>query len=128
MCGLVGGTKVINEPVFHNYHEIKDRLIPWNEIFNQEEDYYFVYFYSETCGHCNDIKQDVLNYYFESINPMYFVCTNYEAVIGPKKELYGIDNIDEFYIFGTPFMIEIKDHTILDYYAGTIEILEFISI
>ena len=25
------------EPVKHNYHEIKDRLIPWDDIFTQEE-------------------------------------------------------------------------------------------
>lgn len=117
----------IQQP-FHNYHEIKDRIIEWNQLFIQSEEYYLIYFYSEKCGHCNEIKQDILDYYFESVTKMYFVCADYEVVTGPKADLKGIDKLDEFYIFGTPFLLEVKDHKVLDYYAGPSEILGFISI
>ena len=125
---LVSSCSEIEERPFRNYHEIKDRLISWNDVFNQEEDYYLIYYYSERCVHCNDIKQDVLYYYFNITTSMYFVCTDYEIVVGPKEDLRGIDNVDDFYIFGTPFITEIKDHIVLNYYAGTEEILAFISI
>lgn len=117
-----------NEPIFHNYHEIKDRLIVWNQIFELEEDYYLIYFYSERCGYCNDIKQEVLNYYFNLSSSMYFVCTDYDIVTGPAKDLVGLNNIEEFYIFGTPFLIEVKEQSVTNYYAGKEEILAFISI
>lgn len=116
------------EPVKHNYLEIKDSLIPWSDVFIQEENSYYVYFYSELCGHCSDIKQDVISFYLKEEYVLYFVCTDYEKVIGPKKDLTGINNTDDFYIFGTPFMVLIEDHIVSEYYAGSGEILELISI
>ena len=45
-----------------------------------------------------------------------------------STQIEVIDSIDDFYIFGTPFMIEIKEHSVSGYYAGANEILESISI
>ena len=120
-----GGKAVPQEQ--HNYHEIKDRLIEWNNIFEQEEDDYLVYFYSERCGHCNELKQDILSFYFKEYIPMYFVCTDYDAVVGPRSDIAGVDNIDDFFIFGTPFLTRFKDHKVSNYYVGVAEIRSFIS-
>lgn len=117
-----------NEQIVHNYHEIKNRLISWNDIFIQEEKTYLVYFYSERCGNCNELKQDILSYYFKDITPMYFVCTDLEVVIGKPIELIGISDINEFYIFGTPFLTLINEQSVADYYVGKDQILDFISI
>lgn len=116
------------EETIHNYHEIKNSLIEWKTIFDQDEDDYLVYFYSELCGHCTSIKQDIIYFYLNNVYTMYFVCSDYEKIIGPAKDLIGIGSIDDFYIFGTPFMIEIKEHSVSGYYAGANEILESISI
>lgn len=112
----------------HNYHEIKDRIINWNQIFEVNDERYLVYFYSERCGYCNDIKQEILNYYFLHIDSLYFVCTDLEIKTGPIKELTGINNIDYFYIFGTPFLVEFNLQTVTNYYVGKDDILSFISI
>ena len=116
------------ELIYHNYHETKSCLISWSDVFNQNEDDYLVYFYSESCGHCNEIKQDVISFYLEDIYPMYFVCTDIEVVLGPKNNLVGIDNIDDFYIFGTPFLLNLVDHAVSSYYAGANEVKDYISI
>lgn len=115
-------------PIYHNYHETKNSLISWHDIFTQEENNYLVYFYSERCGHCNEIKQDVISFYLEDIYPMYFVCTDIEVVLGPKNSLVGIDNINDFYIFGTPFLLNLVDHKVDSYYGGASEVKEYISI
>ena len=112
----------------HNYHEIRDHLISWSDVFIQNEDDYIVYFYSERCGHCNDIKQDVISFYLEDIFPMYFVCTDIEAIIGPSNDLLGIDNINDFYIFGTPFLSRLISHKVDSYFVGSEEVKECISI
>ena len=111
----------------HNYHEIKDRIIEWNYIFEQEEDDYLVYFYSERCGYCNEIKQDIIRFYLNEYMPMYFVCTDYDVVIGPKSDLTGVDNIDDFFIFGTPFLSRLLNHKVANYYVGVSEIRNYIS-
>ncbi len=111
----------------HNYHETKECLISWCDVFTQEEDDYLVYFYSERCGYCNDIKQSIISFYLEEKAEMYFVCTDIEAVFGQSTNLTGVDSIDEFYIFGTPFLIRLLDHRIESYYVGSKQILNFIN-
>ena len=109
----------------HNYHEIKDRLIDFANVFDQAEFDYLVYFYSERCAHCNEIKNDVITYYLNSDKDMYFVCTDLDVVFGPQSDLTGIDNIDDFHIFGTPFLVRMVEHKVNEYYAGTRAILSY---
>ena len=111
----------------HNYHETKNDLIFWDNVFAQEQDDYLVYFYSESCGHCNEIKQDVITFYLKELIDMYFVCTDIDAVFGPTKNLIGVNTIDDFYIFGTPFLTRIKEHAVSEYYVGSNAIRNYIN-
>ena len=124
LCGCATAQK---KTEIHNYHEIKDRIINWEYIFEQEENDYYVYFYSEKCGYCNDIKQEVIKFYLAQFVTMYFVCTDYEVVVGPRSDLTDINIIDEFYIFGTPFLARLLNHKISNYYVGVNEIRDFID-
>ena len=123
---LFGCKEESNQEIKHNYHEIKSDLISWIDVFNQSETDYFVYFYSVRCGHCNEIKNDIIEYYYSNKNTLYFVCTDIDSLVGPPKDLTGIDNIDDFYIFGTPFLIRVYEYMVKEYYAGTRAILNFI--
>lgn len=111
----------------HNYHEIRDHLITWSDIFSIPSTDYLVYFYSERCGHCAEIKNRVIDYYEHTSNEMYFVCTDIDAVYGKTIDLTGIDNVEDFYIFGTPFLTRIYQYKVKEYYAGSNAILDFIN-
>ena len=124
---LVGCSNTQKKIESHNYHEIKNDLIDWGDIFEQQEKDYLVYFYSERCGHCNSIKNDIISYYQTTTNKLYFVCTDYDVIYGPQKDLKGIDNIDDFYIFGTPFLVRIQNYIVSEYYAGTTAILNYLG-
>ena len=112
--------------VEYDYSDVSTH-IDWYDSFVQEEDDYLVYYYSETCSHCNSIKQQVIRYYLSEKEPMYFVNTNLNSKFGPVKELSGINDIDSFYIFGTPFLLRVKEHMVSDYYPGTKKILEYLK-
>lgn len=114
------------EDKIYDYDDV-DTHISWGEIFVQEEENYSVYFYSKTCAHCLEIKQDFLQYYFTNKEKIYLVESNEDTKIGPVTDLTGIDSIDDFYIFGTPFLINLENHTISNYYGGTKQILEYIE-
>ena len=124
---LLGCNQKSNAQVTHNYHETKSSLIPWSDIFSQEEEDYLVYFYSELCGHCNEIKQTVISFYLKELIDMYFVCTDIEAVFGNKKDMTGVDNVDDFYICGTPFLARIEEHQVSEYYVGSNAIVSYIN-
>ena len=115
-------------PIAHNYHEIKNHLISWGDIFAQDSDDYYVYFYSERCGHCKEIKQDVISLYLTYRFDFYFVCTDIKAVFGSPIDLIGIDDIDDFYIFGIPFLIHLVEHQLSEYHQGSKEVKDCISI
>lgn len=101
--------------------------INWIDIFNQQEVDYFVYFYSTTCAHCRNIKQEMLNYYLSEKSYLYFLCM--DKIDDRYKQPYvitGICDSNKLYIFGTPFLIEVKNFKVYQYYAGEKSILEFI--
>ncbi len=101
--------------------------INWIDIFNQQEVDYFVYFYSTTCAHCRNIKQEMLNYYLSEKSYLYFLCM--DKIDDRYKQPYDITGIcdsNKLYIFGTPFLIEVKNYKVYQYYAGEKSILEFI--
>ena len=110
----------------HDYCDVEAQ-ISWSDIFLQCEDEYLVYFYRDTCGYCQTIKNEVIDYYLSKKEAMYFVdAETKDAKFGPIKDLTGISDIESFYIFGTPFLIKTKEKKIVVYYAGMSQILEYI--
>ncbi len=101
--------------------------IDWIDVFSQTGDLYFVYFYSLTCGHCKEIKQEVLSYYFSSNETIYFVQTDENTVYGSSGELIGVSDISNLFIFGTPFLIKLENHVIVEYYCGEKEMREYLN-
>ena len=103
--------------------------ISWEDIFAQEEKRYIVYFYSEYCGYCKMVKDEVLSYYLTNIDCMYFIDTvKQEAVYKTNSgNLIGMNSIDDFYISGTPFIAEITSHVVTNIYSGIESIRLYIS-
>ena len=112
----------------HDYEEIKDREIAWNDIFTIDIPQYFVYFYSPNCSHCKEIKNVIIEYALEDGN-MYFVRFSDEVVVSfDIKNTIGITSIDELSILGTPSLIEIIDNVLISNIAGSKAILNYLEI
>ncbi len=119
----------ISEPIINKEYSYDDvsTMIEFEDIFNQIEEDYLIYFFSTTCGHCEALKQEIISFYSLNIITIYFVdCTN-KDVYGNKKDLTGVFSLEEFYIFGTPFLINIISGVINNYYYGVSQIKEYIS-
>lgn len=101
--------------------------IDWIDVFSQVEDLYLVYFYSLTCGHCKEIKQDILSYYFSVDQVIYFVQADENTVYGSSGELIGVSDVSNLFIYGTPFLIKLENHVIVEHYGGEKEIREYIN-
>ena len=121
-CGQNLSTQATN----YDYSDVESH-IDWYDSFKQEEDDYLVYYYSPTCSHCNSIKQEVISYYLSEKESLFFVNTQLNSKFGPTKELTGICDIESFYIFGTPFLIRVKDFRVADYYPGVTKILDYLN-
>lgn len=121
-CGQNASSKVIN----YDYSDVESH-IDWYDSFKQEENNYLVYYYSPTCSHCNSIKQEIISYYLSEVEVLYFVNTQLNSKFGPTKDLTGICDINSFHIFGTPFLIRVKDYKVADYYPGMSKILDYLN-
>lgn len=79
------------QPTLH-YSDFKDHQISFQNIFLEKEDHW-IYFYEETCYHCQKIEQEVLSFlqntslifYLVNDIPVEYFNTNYQKAIGASK-------------------------------------------
>ena len=118
------------EPIIEEPETKEIEKISWPYIFDKEDMEYLVYFYSEECGYCRSIKDEVLEYYASTTYKMYFLdlLDNEDVVIkhGGGTPV-GLNSIEDLFILGTPSLMKIEDKTVSEYYAGVQAIHDFIS-
>ena len=115
-----------SETVIYDYDVVQDKMIDWNNLFSIEKDKYSVYIYSTRCGHCNEIKQDVIShalnddsFYFVEYNQSIPITDNIEPTIGKSS-------VEDISILGTPTLLVIENKILIKNIAGAKAILEAI--
>ncbi len=108
---------------YHDYDEIIDRTILWMELLNQEEDFYYSYVYSPRCGHCNDIKQDVIEFALNHESFYFIEFTSDILITDNPSTTIGETDIEKVAIVGTPTLFEIYNKQIKANIAGSKNIL-----
>ena len=113
----------------HDYKEIEDKIIEWKDIFSICYPRYFVYIYSETCSHCNAIKNEVIEFSINSPDTFFFVRFNKEeiALTSDVKKTIGAKSVCDLSILGTPTLIEIVEGAVANNIAGSTQALEFLN-
>ncbi len=113
--------KVIAEE--HDYSDVNHLFICWDDIFEIKDRQYFVYIYSETCGHCQEIKQDIISYALNH-DSFYFIKFNSEIpIINDRNLVIGKNKVEELGIVGTPSMFLITGNIVEANYVGKKEII-----
>ena len=112
-------------------NEIPESLkIEWSDSLKQEGNY-LVFFYSDTCAHCQEIMGDVIAFANDNIKQLYFANTisnDTKITIKSNEEpVVGIDDISEFYIVGTPTLIEVAEGTVIANIPGKDACLTFLN-
>ena len=92
--------------------------ITWSDLLKQKEDNYLVFVYSEKCGHCHDMMNDIVAFANDDILPTYFVNTLQNNVPLSSETIVPTNKIEEATIIGTPTIIEVKENWIITNVAG----------
>lgn len=112
----------------HDYSEVEKFQISWNEIFDIDLNQYLVYVYSKRCSHCQNIKNQIIDYALKEEN-MYFVEFNDDVTVTIDiKNTIGVSSVSDLSILGTPSLIEITNHEVSNNLAGEKAILDFLKI
>lgn len=113
-----GYTNVLTElgTVTHSYSEF-EHLTSYDQVETQEEGTYVVYYYSETCSFCQQIKDQVLE--FAAGNASNLKVYMLDAKTVPTDDPYDIS--------GTPTMILVEENEFVELIVGAAAIPEFID-
>ncbi len=115
------------ESLIYEYEDVKHLSLEWNNLFIVEDDDYYTYIYSETCGYCLDIKQEVITKSLET-EKIYFVLFNKEIpIISDKEVVIGKNDFESLGIIGTPTLFRIQNHMISEHHVGSDDILETLT-
>ena len=105
--------------------------INWEDSFKQEDEDYLVFYHSDTCTHCHEIMGDVIEFANSNIKKTYFA--NIESsegkmpIVKGGEPVIGVSNISDFYIAGTPTLIEIKEGIVTSHIQGKDNCLTFLN-
>ena len=115
-----------NKNIVEQEEIIKNKEIPWLEALNQEENHYIIFVYSETCGHCHDMMDEIIDFAKSGILVTYFINTQKNKVPISREIIENTTDITELSILGTPTILEIESKTVIKNIAGIDKCLTFL--
>jgi len=107
-----------------------DHIIGMDNIIEQSDSQYLVYYYGSNCGPCKTIKDQVLAFALENDAGMkvYFIesasDTDSNIINDPS---YIIDPITELPMTGTPTMITIVNRRVMDLNVGPTVVIDLLE-
>lgn len=111
--------QVEEEEKKREYSEISHLKIFWKDIFNQEENHYYVYLYSLYCSHCNAIKNFMIESALTGNKKIYFIQASGEHVINEEKaKENNVDSLENLAIRGYPTLLELTNKIVTKNVAG----------
>lgn len=110
--------------VKYTYNDF-DTINSFYAIQTQEEDEYLVYYYSENCGYCNDIKEQVLNFAHDNNAGVKLYLL--DAATATGSTLLITDPTTGETMDGTPSLISVKNGVIVQMSPGYINVLQTIG-
>ena len=113
-------------------YEIKSyQHLDWPDILKQKEANYLIFFYSDTCTHCQEIIEDVYYFIRDDIIKTFLINTKETSVKVPvandTENTIGKSDVEDIFIKGTPSIIEINQATVINNIAGKDKCLTFLN-
>ena len=102
----------------HKYEEIKEYEIMRETMFDVGVVSYYVYFYSTTCNHCDEIKNFMIEKALEREDVYFVKGSSKDKITNNEKLLIGAENPENFYILGYPTLALIRNKKCVKNLAG----------
>ena len=114
--------------IYEDYNQLEEYQITWRDLFLQSNSEYFVYIYSLSCLHCQNIKEEVINFVISEKYPTYLIEYTKDIPISNNVEdCIGSSSYVEVTIKGTPSLLQIKNGYLILNAAGSKEILSVLD-
>lgn len=117
-----------SEIVEHDYREISSQKIDWNDMFDQLQNEYQIYFYSLTCAHCKNLKNKVIEYALKNDNFFFIEASEKVVIVEDVGFTIGSTSISEMGILGYPSLVKIEQKVCVFNVAGESEIISKLNL
>lgn len=108
--------------VEHSYKEVSEYKITWEEIFEVQKKNYYVYFYSDTCSHCIELKNYIIEKALQ-IKKIYFIAeSNQNQLSNSIQESINAEKPENIWILGYPTLLKIENKKCSQNIAGNKQI------
>ena len=105
-----------------NYSEVSDYELTWESMFDVSENLYYVYIYSTTCSHCEELKNYIILKALDLGNIYFIKGTSKDQITSDSRKLIGAEKSEDVWILGYPTLLKISYHKIAKNYAGISQI------
>lgn len=111
----------------HDYDEIVDQIISWENIFSIKQNDYYCYIFSTRCSHCNNIKNLVIETALQMDNFYFVLFDSTIPISGDVENTIGAMSCSDISILGTPTLLRIENSTLTMNIAGEKQITEYLQ-
>lgn len=107
----------VNSPQYDDF----DHLTSYQAIERQDEDQYLVYYYSETCSYCAEIKDTVLKFAKNNKADLKVYIMQASPSISGVNNIVNPNNANDP-MDGTPALVTVVDGQVVDLNSGAVDI------
>lgn len=111
----------------HEYFEVENYFINWNSILTQNKDSYYVYLYSTTCNHCQELKNWIIETALSRGDIYFLKGTNKDVIKNDVSDTIGATDVSQLAIMGYPTLLKITSKTLVKNVAGNSKIMDLLK-
>lgn len=111
----------------HEYFEIEHILINWSDILKQNNNTYYVYIYSLTCSHCQELKNWIIEEALKRDDVYFVKGSNKDVLKNDVSDTIGATEEKDIAILGYPTILKIVNKTLVVNVAGNSKIVDILN-
>ena len=105
-----------------SYSEIKDYELDLDNCFSIEQEHYYLYFYSTTCSHCEELKNVIIAEALDRQDIFFIKSSNKIQLTNDRDLVIGAENPGDISILGYPTLLKIDSGKCVKNCVGNSEI------
>ena len=118
---------VVIPDVDHEYFEVENIFINWESILEQNMNTYYVYVYSTTCVHCQEMKNWIIETTLNRDDIFFVKGSNKITIKTDVSSTIGATRVEEVAILGYPTLLKIENKTLVKNVAGNSKIMDLLK-
>lgn len=126
IVSLIAGLLIYNAFNETVDYDTFDHIYDYNDIADQSESSYLVYYYGEDCSYCKEIKNDFLDFSYNNEQGVkVYLIDSSDSTNWPVE--WNAQLQDYYPVYGTPTVFTVSSGRIVDISRGAVEVMDTVE-